>query len=88
MTAILDREDYADPSLPTVKPKASYQPTGKARFSPSSGKSDGQKQYAGIRDEIVKLARSSCSKFDGCAEIGEGFYVVDTKKYVIKRIEE
>lgn len=34
--------------------------------------------------EILDTVRSVCQKFGGMAEIGEGFVVVDTKKYEVK----
>lgn len=34
--------------------------------------------------EIIDTVRNVCQKFGGMAEIGDGFVVVDTKRYEVK----
>lgn len=34
-------------------------------------------------NELVQLAKAACSKQQGMAEIGEGYWIVDSKKYKV-----
>lgn len=38
------------------------------------------------RQEILRLVKIACDKFGGLAEIGDGFYVFNTRDYKVEKI--
>ncbi len=78
MTEILLNEH--DVQHAKVLKKSSY-----GTISPENiGPSERQKQAKQIREDIMERAKEACDRLGGLAEIGNGFVIVDTRKFDIQ----